>query len=148
MSEFVVSSDQNKLDFEVIHAFISATYWANNIPRDTLKKAIANSLAFGVYDKGSNLVGFARVIGDKATFAYLADVFVLPDYRGLGLSRLLMEHIVAHPEVQGLRRFMLATRDAHGLYEKFGFQAIENAQPLMQIWHPTIYATPQTEQVG
>ncbi|WPC76361.1 GNAT family N-acetyltransferase [Vibrio porteresiae] len=139
MQGFSVSTDQTKLDFDVIYPFISSTYWAKGIPQATLKKAITNSLAFGVYTDDNQQVGFARVITDKATFAYLSDVFILPQFQGIGLAKLLMKNIVEHPDTQGLRRFMLATSDAHGLYAQFGFEQITNAQSFMQIWQPTIY---------
>ncbi|QYJ99710.1 GNAT family N-acetyltransferase [Shewanella alkalitolerans] len=115
------------------------------IPKETMKRAIANSLCFGVFDTDNKQVGFARLITDSATFAYLADVFILPSHRGMGLSKHLMETIVAHPDLQGLRRIVLATRDAHGLYAQYGFQPIENPEILMQIWHPNVY---QREQIA
>ena len=139
MQGFSVSTDQTKLDFDVIYPFISSTYWAKGIPQATLKKAITNSLAFGVYTDDNQQVGFARVITDKATFAYLSDVFILPQFQGIGLAKLLMQNIVEHPDTQGLRRFMLATSDAHGLYAQFGFEQITNVQSFMQIWQPAIY---------
>ena len=127
------------LDLDVIYDFISTSYWANGIPRPTLEKAISNSLVFGLYKNTGEQVGFARITTDRATFAYLADVFVLDAYRGLGLSKFLLESIIAHPDLQGIRRFMLATSDAHGLYAKFGFKAVENPEVLMQIWEPNVY---------
>jgi len=139
MQKFNVSSDPKDLDFDVIYDFISQSYWAKGIPRKTLQKAIDNSLVFGVYTDTGEQVGFARLSTDKATFAYLADVFILEAYRGLGLSKLLVTNIIEHPDLQGLRRFMLATRDAHGLYADFGFKAVENPEMLMQIWNPTVY---------
>ena len=135
----MVSSDPNDLDFEVIYGFISQSYWAKGIPRETLQKAIDNSLVFGVYTEVGQQVGFARLSTDRATFAYLADVFIVESYRGKGLSKLLMKHIITHPDLQGLRRLMLATSDAHGLYAGFGFKPIENPDILMQIWQPNIY---------
>lgn len=139
MDGFSITTDQSRFDFDVIHSFISNSYWAKGIPKDVLRRAIANSLAFGVFDEDGVQVGFARVITDKATFAYLADVFVVPSYQGLGLSKYLMDTLVSHPELQGIRRFMLATQDAHGLYEKYGFVAVANPEILMQIWDPNIY---------
>ncbi|MCH2058310.1 MAG: GNAT family N-acetyltransferase [Thalassotalea sp.] len=139
MNEIEITSNPTDLDLNVIHAFISESYWAKNIPMATLKKAISNSLVFGAYKKSGEQVGFARVVTDKATFAYLGDVFVLNEYRGLGLSKLLMQSVCAHPDLQGLRRFMLATSDAHGLYSQFGFTQVENPEILMQIWQPGIY---------
>lgn len=139
MNGFSVSTEHKDLDFEFIYAFISDSYWAKGIPQDVLRKAIDNSLVFGVYTACGNQVGFARVVTDKATFAYLADVFIDESHQGLGLGRLLMDNIASHPELQGVRRFMLATRDAHGLYEKYGFKPVENPEILMQIWDPNIY---------
>jgi N-acetylglutamate synthase-like GNAT family acetyltransferase len=139
MNGFSVSTEHKDLDFEFIYAFISDSYWAKGIPQDVLRKAIDNSLVFGVYTACGNQVGFARVVTDKATFAYLADVFIDELHQGLGLGRLLMDNIASHPELQGVRRFMLATRDAHGLYEKYGFKPVENPEILMQIWDPNIY---------
>ncbi|CAI2291801.1 Histone acetyltransferase HPA2 and related acetyltransferases [Vibrio parahaemolyticus] len=134
-----VSTDKSHLNFEVIYEFISESYWASGIPKHTLEKAISNSLCFGVYDSHDFQVGFARLITDKATFAYLADVFIVEMHRGKGLSKWLVERIVSHPDLQGLRRMVLATRDAHGLYAQYGFQPIENPEILMQIWHPDVY---------
>ncbi len=134
-----ISTDKKYLDFEVIYDFISGSYWASGIPKHTLEKAISNSFCFGVYDSHDSQVGFARLITDKATFAYLADVFILENHRGKGLSKWLVESIVSHPDLQGLRRVVLATRDAHGLYAQYGFQPIENPEMLMQIWHPDVY---------
>lgn len=121
------------MDFEVIHGFISNSYWAQGIPKALLRTALSNSLCFGVFDKDNQQVAFGRLITDKATFAYLADVFVLGSHRGLGLSKLMMAAIMEHPELQGLRRIMLATRDAHGLYAQFGFKAVDTPETLMQI---------------
>jgi len=139
MDKYTTSSDPRLLDFNLIYDFLSQSYWAKGIPKATLQKAIDNSLVFGVYSETGKQVGFARLSTDKATFAYLADVFIIESHRGLGLSKLLLKSIVNHPDLQGLRRFMLATGDAHGLYAKFGFKAVENPEILMQIWHPTIY---------
>jgi len=136
---FEISCDPLRLDFKVIYDFIANSYWAANIPVDVLKKALVNSLCFGVYSKAGEQVGFARLITDRATFAYLADVFILPECRGLGLSKWLMATIVAHPDVQGLRRMVLATRDAHGLYAQYGFKPIANPELFMQLWQPDIY---------
>ncbi|EJL3952063.1 GNAT family N-acetyltransferase, partial [Vibrio parahaemolyticus] len=115
MQGYRISTDKKHLDFEVIHDFISGSYWASGIPKHTLEKAISNSFCFGVYDSHDSQVGFARLITDKATFAYLADVFIVENHRGKGLSKWLVESIVSHPDLQGLRRVVLATRDAHGL---------------------------------
>ncbi|MCG9552575.1 GNAT family N-acetyltransferase [Vibrio sp. Isolate31] len=139
MQGYKISTDKSYLDLEVIYGFISESYWACGIPKHILEKAISNSFCFGVYDNHDSQVGFARLITDKATFAYLADVFVLENHRGRGLSKWLLENIVSHRDLQGLRRMVLATRDAHGLYAQYGFQPIENPEILMQIWHPDVY---------
>lgn len=139
MNGFKVTSSHADLDLNVIHAFISESYWAKNIPISTVKKAISNSLVFGAYSTSGHQVGFARVITDKATFAYLGDVFVLEEFRGLGISKLLMKSVCEYPDLQGLRRFMLATSDAHGLYTQFGFTPLEKPETFMQIWQPGIY---------
>jgi GNAT superfamily N-acetyltransferase len=129
-----ISTDKARLDVVMIHRFLSQeAYWCLNIPLETVQRSIDGSLCFGVYLDGQQ-VGFARVITDCATFAYLADVFVLPDFRGRGLSKQLIAFIMAYPDLQGLRRWMLMTYDAHGLYEQFGFQpTTENPQNTMFI---------------
>lgn len=139
MSEYFISDDKSLLDFDVIHQFISHSYWAKNIPTSVMLKAIENALCFGVYTTKNQQVGFARVITDYATFAYLADVFILEEHRGVGLSKRLVEAIVNRDDLQGLRRFMLATSDAHGLYGQYGFKAVDNPEILMQICEPDIY---------
>ncbi|MCP4275860.1 MAG: GNAT family N-acetyltransferase [Gammaproteobacteria bacterium] len=126
------------MDFDAIHAFIGQTYWAKGIPVETMQTALENSVCVGVM-QGDKQVAFARVITDKATFGYLSDVFVLPEYRGRGLSKRMLETIMTMPELQGLRRFMLATKDAHSLYRQFGFESVSDATPLMQIHRPDIY---------
>ena len=138
MQGYEISSDKNLMDIDAIHAYLSRSYWAENIPYDIVKKALENSLCFGVFYNSSQ-VGFARLITDFTTFAYLADVYILEDHRGKGLSKKLMATIVAHPQLQGLRRMVLATADAHGLYEKFGFKGLANAQTFMEIWDPDVY---------
>jgi len=138
----IVSSDPACLDMDVIYGFLSRAYWCEGIPRDVLERAVRNSLCFGVYIDGAQ-VGFARVVTDRATFAYLADVFILEPHRGRGLSKLLMETIMSHPDLQGLRRFTLATRDAHGLYRQFGFKSPKMPDRLMEIIDPDIYKKPR-----
>lgn len=129
---YTISTDKSHLDIPLIHQFLSQeSYWAQNIPLDVVQRSIDNSLCFGMY-YGDQQVGFARVITDQATFAYLADVFVLPEHRGLGLSKQLMETISNWPTLQGLRRWMLATRDAHPLYNQFGFAALDQPDLIMQ----------------
>jgi GNAT superfamily N-acetyltransferase len=136
---YLVSDNKQKLNIAFIHNYLSReSYWAANIPLDVVERSIENSLSFGVYHLNEQ-VGFARVISDKATFAYLADVFIIEPYRGKGLSRLLLESIHAHPEVQGLRRWMLGTRDAHGLYQKFGWTSLPNPDRFMQLHFPDVY---------
>ncbi len=136
---YKISVEKSDLDFNVIHSFISNTYWAKGMPAETLQKAIDNSICFGVFTEKNEQVGFARVVTDTATFAYLADVFILDAHRGKGLSKWLMQEIVAHPELQNLRRFMLATRDAHSLYEQFSFSALSHPDTFMEKWVPNIY---------
>lgn len=137
-NEYRITTEINQMDFEVIHEFISNSYWAKDIPKHTLIKAMENSLCFAILS-AEKLVGFARMITDKASYAYLADVFILEQYRGIGLSRVLMDDIIKHPDLQGLRRMVLATRDAHGLYEKYGFTALANPQTFMELWDPSVY---------
>jgi N-acetylglutamate synthase-like GNAT family acetyltransferase len=130
--DYEISTDPARIDIGMVHEFLTNSYWAKGIPLETVRRSIENSIAFGVY-QGRQQVGFARIISDLATFAYLADVFILPAYRGRGLSRWLMECIIAHTDLQGLRRWMLATQDAHGLYAKFGFTPIKNPDRWMEI---------------
>lgn len=144
-SYYTISSKPEDLDFEVIYEFISQSYWAKGIPRKTMQKSIDNSIVFGVYEQSENQRsthqrGFARVITDKATFAYLADVFIVESHRGLGLSKQLMSAVVEHPDLQGLRKFMLTTHDAHGLYQQYGFTPVEQPELLLHIARPNIYA--------
>jgi GNAT superfamily N-acetyltransferase len=135
---FTISDDPARLDLGVVHDYLTHSYWSAGIPLDTVRRSIAHSLAFGIY-RDTRQVGFARVITDRATFAYLADVFVLEAERRQGLARWLMEVVMGHPELQDLRRWMLVTRDAHALYAKFGFERPANAENLMQIVVPGIY---------
>ena len=138
---YLISADPSKLDIAVIHQYLSReSYWAKNIPLQTVERSIANSFCFGVYYHDVQ-IGFARLVTDKATFAYLADVFVLPEHRGKGLSKWLIETIHAHPDVQGLRRWMLGTKDAHGLYAQFGWKPIpeEMMSRFMQLHNPDLY---------
>jgi GNAT superfamily N-acetyltransferase len=136
--EFVVTTDWECLDEELIYRFLANSYWAQGIPREVLRRSIRNSLCFGVF-AGPRQVGFARVITDYSTFAYLADVFVVESHRGRGLAKLLMECVVQHPQLQGLRRWMLATRDAHSLYAKLGFKPLTRPERFMEIYNPDIY---------
>ncbi len=120
---FRISTDRADFDLDAIHAYLSASYWAAGIPKETVARSIANALCFGVFD-GDTQIGFARVITDRATFAYLGDVYILDPYQGRGLGTLLMQTITAHPDLQGLRRWSLVTRDAHRLYVRFGFHPL------------------------
>jgi GNAT superfamily N-acetyltransferase len=117
---YLISTDASMLDLEVVHAYLSRSYWAAGVPEDVVRRSIENSLCFGVY-RGEEQAGFARVVTDRATFAYLADVFVLEEHRGQGIGKWLVEVILSHPDLQGLRRWMLATRDAHDLYRRYAF---------------------------
>jgi GNAT superfamily N-acetyltransferase len=135
---FTVSSDKSKLDPSVIHGFLTQTYWSTGCSMDNVLQRIENSLCFGVYD-GDTQVGFARVITDQASFAYLADVFILENHRGRGLSKQLMAFILADPRLQNLRRWILATQDAHGLYAKFGFTPLSNTENWMTVFNPNAY---------
>lgn len=133
---FKISTDKNLLNFDMILDFLNhQSYWAKGISKEKLQKAIDNSICFGVYHDDVQ-VGFARVITDKSTFAYIADVFILPDYRKQGLSKWLIQNILASADLQDLRRWLLATADAHQLYKKFGFGALNNPDRFMQIFTP------------
>ncbi|MFC5569294.1 GNAT family N-acetyltransferase [Lysobacter yangpyeongensis] len=141
MTDLRISTDPAQLDIPLIHHFLSTqSTWAKGIGEALVRRSIANSLCFGGYLADGRQVAFARVITDRATFANLVDVFVLPEYRGLGYSRQLMDAVVAHPDLQGLRRFTLATGDAHGLYARYGFTAPSRPQTLMEKYVPDIYA--------
>jgi N-acetylglutamate synthase-like GNAT family acetyltransferase len=140
--EFTVSTDPKRVDLGLVHSFLTECYWAKGIPRDVVSRSIENSLSFGVY-RGSQQVGFARVISDRATFAYIADVFILPQYRGHRLAKLLMQCIMEHPELQDLRRWSLATRDAHGLYAQFGFKPVTKPEMWMEVHRPDVYTSTQ-----
>ncbi len=139
MQNYSVSSEPSRLDLDVIHGFLAQSYWAKGVPRSVVEKALQHSLCFGVYDDAAGQVGFARMITDRATFAYLADVFILPEHRGQGLSKRLMDAVVSHADLQGLRRMVLATSDAHGLYAQYGFESIAKPELFMEVWHPDIY---------
>lgn len=135
---FLISTNQRRVDVEVVHEFLTHSYWAAGISRELVARSIENSLCFGIY-RGDRQVGFARVISDYATFAYLADVFVLEESRGKGLSKFLMQCIVEHPSLQGLRRWVLGTRDAHGLYAQFGFKPLHSPEIFMEIHNRDVY---------
>ena len=137
-TEYELSFDSARFDVEAVHAYLSTSYWAAGIPESVLRKAMENSLCVGAY-AGTEQVGFARVVTDRATFAYLADVFVLESHRGRGLGVWLMECIKAHPDLQGLRRWILGTRDAHGLYRKIGFRPLAEPSIYMEIMDREVY---------
>ncbi|EHH1260234.1 GNAT family N-acetyltransferase [Vibrio parahaemolyticus] len=139
MQGFRITTSLDDMDLDVIYQLISNSYWGKGIPRERLEKSLRHSFCFAVLDDENQLVAFARLITDRTTFAYLADVFVVEAHRGKGISKWLISEIVAHPELQGLRRMMLATRDAHGLYEQFGFTPIAPVENFMQIWKPNVY---------
>jgi GNAT superfamily N-acetyltransferase len=136
--QYSISTDRDRLDYAGIHAFLRESYWSPGIPREVVDRSIRGSLPFGVYD-GPRQVGFARVITDYATFAYLADVYILLSHRGLGLAKWLMEVIHTHPELQGLRRWMLVTRDAQGLYRGLGWREVEDCSRFMEIVDRDVY---------
>ena len=136
--EYTVTTDPARVDLAVVHGYLADSYWAKGIPLEVVRRAIANSLNFSIHH-GATQVGFARVITDYATFGYVGDVFVLEPHRGRGLSKWVMELIVAHPELQGFRRWVLLTRDAHGLYRQFGFTAIAAPDRYMERWTPEAY---------
>lgn len=135
---YTISTDKSLIDFDAVYNYLDKeSYWSKDIPAERLKRAIENSLCFGIY-KGGKQAGFARVVTDKATFAYICDVFVLADHRRLGLSKWLMQTIVQHQDLQGLRRWSLATADAHKLYSQFGFTPISKPEGWMEIFTPYI----------
>ncbi len=137
--EYSISTDQGRLDVELVQRFlVEESYWARERTLEQTKTAIENSICFGVYD-GERQIGFARVVSDRATFAYIGDVFVVEGYRGRGISKMLMQYIVEHPELQGLRRWVLATRDAHGLYEQFEFAPLRHPERWMEKTAPNAY---------
>jgi len=139
--DYELSDDPARLDVDAIHRFLSSAYWSPGIPRETVARAVANSLALGLYHGGAT-VGFARFVTDRATFAYLADVFVVPAHRGQGLATWLVGTALTHPDLNGLRRTMLATRDQHALYARFGFAPLARPERFMEIHDPDVYQRP------
>jgi len=137
--EYQISTDPARLDIAAIHGFLTRSYWARGIPLEVVRRSIEHSIAFGLYH-GARQIGFARWITDRATFAYLGDVFVLDEYRGRGLGKWLMEAVVSHPDVQGHRRWILLTRDAHELYRSYGFTALAEPGRYMERRWPDVYA--------
>jgi GNAT superfamily N-acetyltransferase len=136
--DYLITTDKERLDIATIHGFLTTSYWAAGIPIETVKRSIEHSLNFGLF-QGAQQIGFARLITDYTTFAYLADVFILEPYRGRGLSKWLMQVIIAHPDLQGLRRWTLFTRDAHRLYRQVGFTSLPNPERAMERSFPDIY---------
>lgn len=139
-NDFCISTDKTKLKIDSIHEFLSTkAYWCLNIPRSTVERAIQNSLCFGVYHHDKQ-IGFARVITDLSTIAYLGDVYILEEFRGIGLSKWLIEAIMNHPDLQGLRRWILLTSDAHGLYRQFGWKDIADPTKWMEVHKKNVYS--------
>src|SRR5262245_16572910 len=136
--EFTISTDRDRLDLNAVHSYLVQSYWAEGIPLEILRKAVAESHCYGLYREAEQ-IGFARVVTDRATFAYLCDVYVLEAFRGRGLGKWLMQVVMEHPDLQGLRRFVLVTRDAHELYRPFGFTSLANPGGFMEIHNPRIY---------
>jgi GNAT superfamily N-acetyltransferase len=136
-----ISTDPAAIDFALVHAWLANdSYWCRGVPADTLRKAIDHSLCFTALDADGAQVGFARVVTDRATFAYLCDVFVVERARGIGVGKALVEAVVAHPDLQGLRRVLLATRDAHALYARYGFAPLTGPERFMEVYRPGVYA--------
>jgi GNAT superfamily N-acetyltransferase len=136
---YLISTDKRLLDLAAIHGFLARSYWAAGVPLEVVERSIEHSIAFGLYEENRQ-IGFARAITDRATFAYLADVFILEEFRGLGLGEWLIEAVMSHPELQGLRRWMLVTRDAHGLYRKSGFVDLKNPASFMEKTDAAVYS--------
>ncbi len=144
--EFEVTTDKDRLDLNTTHEFLAqSSEWARGIPRSTFEKSLRHSLCFGLFNKKTQ-IGFARVISDHATIAYLGDVFVLPEYRGRGLAKWLMECVLSHPELQMLRRWILVTKDAHRLYRQFSFTPLASPLKFMELYNPDIYKQPNPRQ--
>ena len=137
--EIVVTTDPSRLDLDVIHGYLTRSYWAEGIPREVVARSLLHSLCFGLYEPGGRQVGFARVVTDRATFGYLCDVFVLESHQGRGVGKQLMAAIMAHPDLQGVRRLALFTRDAHGLYKQFGFGETRFADRFMEVFKAKPY---------
>jgi GNAT superfamily N-acetyltransferase len=139
---FLISTDPARLDLDVVHGFLTNCYWAKGIPREVVARSMERALCFGIYDTRGQQVGFARVISDFATIAYVGDVFVLETHRGRGLGKWLMQCITQHPALQNLRRWILTTRDAHGLYSQVGFAPVKAPERFMELHDPSVYETP------
>ena len=143
--EYSISTERSRLDLDVIYKFLTKCYWAEGVSRHIVERSIENSLCFGVFAQDRQ-VGFARVITDYATYAYIGDVFIVESHRGQGLSKRLMQTIMEHPQLQGLRRWSLVTRDAHGLYEEFGFTPLADPEKYMERHNPDVYQRPGGKQ--
>jgi len=143
MPHYTISTDSSRFDVDMIHAFLTSCYWAAGVPRDVVQRSIDNALCFGVFN-GTKQVGFARVITDRATYGYIGDVFVLESHRGQGLGKQLIAAIMAHPELQGFRRWSLVTNDAHQLYARFGFRELASPHRYMELLNPDVY-TPRAK---
>jgi GNAT superfamily N-acetyltransferase len=143
--EFLISTDPARLDLDVIHGFLTNCYWAKGIPREVVARSIEHALCFGIYDGSGAQVAFARVISDFATVAYVGDVFVIDSHRGRGLGKWLMETITQHPALQGLRRWILTTRDAHELYSQVGFTPVKFPERYMERHDPHVYESSADE---
>jgi GNAT superfamily N-acetyltransferase len=139
VGSYTISDDPARLDFHAMHAYLRRAYWSENIPFEVMERAARASLCVGAYDATGAQVGLARFVSDYATFCYVCDVYVLEEHRGRGLSRGMMAFAVAHPRLQGLRRWSLATRDAHGLYRQFGFTALARPERYMERMDPQVY---------
>jgi hypothetical protein len=156
--KFLISTDRERMQLDVVHGFLTNSYWAKGISREVVERSIEHSLCFGIYDESSTSarearngesmqVGFARVVSDFATVAYLGDVFILESHRRRGLSKWLMECITQHPDLQNLRRWILLTRDAHGLYSQFGFAPLRAPERYMELHRPDVYETPREKTI-
>ncbi len=141
--DYTISTDQARLDVDAIHAFLAQSYWATHVPRDVVERSLRNALCFGLYCNEVQ-IGLVRVVTDYATIAYVGDVYVLPEHRGRGLSKWMMECVLAHPELQHLRRWILITRDAHDLYRRFGFRELKRPEGFMELHDPDVYHTGAT----
>jgi len=142
-----ISTDSGAMDIDAVHAYLARSYWAREIPKELVAKSIRGSLCFGLFSDDRQ-IGFARVVTDRATFAYLCDVYLLEPFRGQGLAKWMMDAVVAHPDLQGLRRFVLATRDAHGLYERYGFTSLARPEIFMEINRRDVYASYGDPTIG
>lgn len=137
-NQLLLSSDKTRIDIQFVHGYLSRSYWSEEIPMETVRKAMENSLALGLYENGTQ-IGYCRVITDYSTFAYLADVFIIEEARGKGYSVWMTKKLLQIPELQGLRRWLLATRDAHSLYSKTGWKPLKNPEYFMEISSPDLY---------